>query len=347
MRIPALNRVVALLLICLVTVASPLPAALTSSGNVEPSDLSLWHSNTHGYIGKTSDGSVLVDNGSSLVSNHGTLGYQLGAVGTATINGLGSKWTMANSLDVGRYGTGVLNIKAGGQVNNRFSYVGRYVGSSGAATVTGAGSKWTNTTILYIGFEGDGRLTVEDGGEVSTSTLFASLSDLYGDGSITAENGAVLDSDLVFDVSHGLQQNFAFGSAGQLSLSWTENGALGAGYKQNGSIVVRDGVEVISNVGYLGYQAGAKGMASIADSDSQWTIESTLFVGYSGEGSLTLESGGKLSTGNTILGLNPDSTGTIIVTGEGSHWTSSVISVGSTLPSGITSEDDGVGKLII
>ena len=347
MRIPALNRVVALLLICLVTVASPLPAALTPLGNVEPSNLSLWHSNTHGYIGKSMDGSVLVDNGSSLVSNSGTLGYQLGAVGTATINGLGSKWTMANSLNVGRYGTGNLNIESGGQVNNLFSYVGRYVGSSGAATVTGAGSKWTNTNALYVGFEGDGRLTVEDGGEVSTSTLFASLSDLYGDGTIAAEKGAVLDSDLVFDASHGPQQNIAFGSGGQLAVNWAENGALGAGYKQNGSIVVADGIEVTTGAGFLGYQAGAKGVATITGSKSRWTIEGQLFLGYSGEGSLSLESGGKLRTGNTILGLNPDSTGTIIVTGEGSHWTSSVISVGSTLPSGITSEDDGVGKLII
>jgi hypothetical protein len=60
---------------------------------------------------------------------------------------------------------------------------------------------WTNSGKLYVGKDGIGKLTVENGGFVAVQALYASLNDLFGNGTITA-NGTVLDSDLVFDGTH-------------------------------------------------------------------------------------------------------------------------------------------------
>ena len=85
--------------------------------------------------------------------------------------------------------------------------------------------KWTNSDSLYVGNYGSGTLTVADGGVITAGTLFASLGDLFGNGTITTK-GAVLDTDLVFDSTHGLQQTFAFGTGGTLTLNLDGSGAL-------------------------------------------------------------------------------------------------------------------------
>jgi T5SS/PEP-CTERM-associated repeat protein len=126
----------------------------------------------------------------------------------ATVTGAGSTWTNNSALFVGSSGNGTLNIEAGAQVNTGGGTLGYNPGSTGMATVTGAGSKWTSG-LLSVGFNGIGSLTVSGGGEVVTETLRASLSDLHGDGTITA-TGAVLDADMVFDAAHGSSQSFAF-----------------------------------------------------------------------------------------------------------------------------------------
>ena len=54
---------------------------------------------------------------------------------------------------------------------------------------------------------GSGTLTVANGGSVTAKTLYASLSDLFGNGVITT-NGAVLDADLVVRCNARLQQTF-------------------------------------------------------------------------------------------------------------------------------------------
>ena len=109
-----------------------------------------------------------------------------------------------------------------------------------------------------------------DGGAVTARTLYASLSNLLGNGTITT-NGAVLDADLVFDGTHGLQQTLAFGSGGTLNLNLDGTGALGAGYKGTGTLRIADGVAVTSSTGYLGYNSGSTGTATVTGTGSKWT----------------------------------------------------------------------------
>ena len=288
-------------------------AAITATGDVSPADPATWVSNTFAYIGNTSTGTVLVDGGSGLVSGNAYLSYTSGD-GTVTITGSGSKWTNSGTLVVGASGTGTLTIGAGGQLINYSGYVGNNFGSSGSATVTGAGSKWTNSSSLYIGNYGNGTLTVADGAVVTAKTLYASLSDLGGNGTVST-NGAVFDADLTFDKSNGLQQTFQFGAGGSLNLNLDGSADLGAGYKGIGTLTVADGMAVTSYNGYLGYLTGSVGTATVTGTGSKWT-STDLNLGKNGSGSLSAINGGAISVNNLFVGYS--GTGTLTVSNGGS-----------------------------
>jgi T5SS/PEP-CTERM-associated repeat protein len=86
--------------------ASGAQAAVTYSGSI---------SNFGEYIGYTSDGSLTVNNGSTLsfIGNL-FLGYNVGTNGTVNIDGAGSTLTLVQNLFDGWYGNGSLNITNGG-----------------------------------------------------------------------------------------------------------------------------------------------------------------------------------------------------------------------------------------
>jgi len=358
-------------------VCSSLPAAIVQTGDVVP-DANSWFSFTTGYIGRTSDGSVLVDGGSELTSREAILGRDAGATGTATVIGTDSRWTNIGSssfgdgnLFVGNNGNGILSIEVGGEVNNNNSYLGRNANSTGSAIVTGPGSRWTNNYWLYVGNfgtgtltvsdggevtnaigllgnyagsvgtatvtgtgskwhngelhvgrDGSGTLTVSDGGEVVAGRLYASLSNLLGDGTITATNGGVLDAELVFDAIQVNQTTVPFGAGGTLTIQ-TNGGVLGVGYRQSGSLTVSDGDNVSSSTGYLGYESGSTGSATVTGTGSKWSNSGNLYVGEWGNGTLTIEAGGQVSNATGLIGSRSGSTGTVTVMGSGSQWTNS------------------------
>ncbi len=123
-----------------------------------------------------------------------------------------------------------------------------------------------------------------DGGVVTAGTLYAEFKDLLGDGVISTK-GAVLDSDFVFDGTHGLQLTVPFGTGGTINVTLDGTGALGAGYQGTGSLRVADGIAVASSGGFLGYKSGSTGTAIVTGAGSKWANSGTLYVGYSGSGS--------------------------------------------------------------
>ena len=123
-----------LLLAC---VASLAQAAITWTGNIDPSDPTKWTNRTDGYIGESSTGEITVNDASLLLSQSGYVGYNSGATGKVTVTGSGSKWTSSSSITIGKSGTGTLIIENGGVVsNNSYGYIGLYSGSRGSVTVT-------------------------------------------------------------------------------------------------------------------------------------------------------------------------------------------------------------------
>ena len=166
---------------------------------------------------------------------------------------------------------------------------------------------------------GNGKLTVADGGTVNASSLFAAIGDLSGNGTVMVK-GVVLDNDVVFDGTHGMQQSFAFGTGGSLNLNLDGSGELGAGNKGVGTLRIAEGITAACSGGWLGYNSGSTGTATVTGAGSTWNTGSSLYVGFNGSGTVNIQAGGKLSNSGTIwMGYVSGCTGTATVTGSGSQ----------------------------
>ncbi len=93
---------------------------------------------------------------------------------TATLDGMGSKWTVDGNFYIGRSGNGMLQISNGGTVEKIGSsltstYIG-FLGGNGEATVS-SGANWTNSQDLFVGASGTGTLTIQTGGTVSSQEV--------------------------------------------------------------------------------------------------------------------------------------------------------------------------------
>lgn len=235
-----------------------------------------------GYDGA---GSVTIRDGISVDSYQGFLGYLQGSSGQVTVTGADSQWNIERSLFVGQEGHGVLHIADSAAVNvGLWTHVGRRPGGTGV-----------------IEF---------DHGTLNTDTLAVDITELKGTGTIYA-NGLVAEGyDLLFDASHGVSQTIQLNSQpGQdITVHLGQNGlnVLGVGRKGTGSLVIRDGVSIFNDFGYVGYMKGSKGQATVSGQGTRWWPYSSLFVGVAGDGELTIEDGALVQTEHLTLHSLPD-----------------------------------------
>ena len=152
---------------------SPLPsapAAITSTGDVAPSNPSTWTASTIGYIGNTASGTLTVDGGSGLLSNTAYIGYYPGSTGSVTVSGTNSNWTNSQDINVGYYGSGSLNID-GATVNS--GLVVGYYGSFGIAIVNitngGRFHSYQDGVIIGNASGSNGAITVDGPNSTCTS----------------------------------------------------------------------------------------------------------------------------------------------------------------------------------
>ena len=122
--------------------------------------------------------------------------------GTVNVDGAGSALNIVHSnasMQIGRRGTGVLNITNGGKVTNAagnaLAIVGRTVGAAGTVNITGTGSEWQAGSDLFIGTDvnfgartaigngGAGTVNVANGGRlVADRIVNAALGTITGGG---------------------------------------------------------------------------------------------------------------------------------------------------------------------
>ena len=233
-------------------------AVITTTGDVDPADPSTWDLTVCAYVGKTSDGTLIVDGGSSLLSRFGFLGYELDATGLVTISGNDSSWEIDRQLLVGRSGTGQLNI-----TDNAVVHVAEQTLLSGP-----------DFSMVDAGDKGMGTIHF-DSGTLHTNGLCAGTSELTGTGTIYT-TCLLSDVDLLFDATHGMSQTITLDDLPDQNITiYLEQNALGyvtgAGYRGSGSLTINDGVTLESNMGYLGYHSGSSGTATVSGSGSTWT----------------------------------------------------------------------------
>lgn len=234
------------------------------------------------------------------------------STGKVTVEGPNSYWYSAHGIDVGRSGSGLLNIQNAGKVSCSDGpassvfydcFIGYEAGSTGTVNVDGTGSIFIADSIFVGGTEvggGSGELSVKNGGSVvanemtiiglpgdstrrihfensgtlTTGSLIASPAQITGTGIINA-NGLVSDVNMLFDAASGQSQ----------------------------TITLNDlpGQNITINLTTL--------------NDSQH-----LGVGYAANGNLTIREGIKIKNRFGYLGYNPGSTGKAVVDGNNSTW---------------------------
>lgn len=226
------------------------------------------------YVGRAGNGTLNITNGgavhsdlSSLVGNHNS------SVSAVKVDGAGSTWTAGNSLVIGPFGNGTLDITGGGAANCTHGYIGLQINSTGKATVDGPGSIWTSRYDFYAGNEGSCELNIQNGGTLSC-----------GAGHIGAS-------------SHSISEVTVDGPGSK----WTSH-CLYVGENGIGTLNITDGGKVTSDSqGYVGRFGLRPNKAIVEGAGSTW-ISNNLYVGSEGSGTLDITNmglvmvSGKLST---------------------------------------------------
>ncbi len=346
---------------------------------------SSWENTGQFVVGGSGTGTMHITNGGTMSSVSvgdilaiGYVGGWPGGSGLLNVDGTGSTWS-STILVVGMNGGGDMNITNGGQAFSSFEgYVGMLDQSTGIATIDGAGSLW-QSRLLDVGrgtlnITGGGTVDIErylrtthgplseihlDGGTVTTGDLYAAPTQLTGTGAIDT-HGIVSDIDLVFDSPASLAQTITFNALpGQnitINLNADGTGALGAGFSGSGSMSISNGVDAVSLLGFIGYEAGSTGAVTVDGLGSTWTTgwgdapgpwpvwdDGSFFIGRLGDATLDITDGGVVSSVESYIGRHPGSTGAVTVDGAGSTWTTTGYGWGGSLHVG----NEGAGLLSI
>ncbi|APG12420.1 hypothetical protein BKD09_29205 [Bradyrhizobium japonicum] len=115
------------------------------------------------------------------------------------------------------------------------------------------------------------------------------------------------------------------------------------GISGTGTLTIQSGGNLSDFNGYVGFNAGSTGTATIDGAGSAWTASNLFAVGYYGTGTLTIQNGGTVSNTNIgLIGSNVGSTGTVTVDGAGSAWTNSTnLAVGNSGTGTLTIRNGG------
>ena len=292
-------------------------------------------------VGNNGNGTLLIQNGASVLSSLGRIGNNPGSTGIATVDGLGATWTNTGNLLVGAFGgNGTLLVQNQGSVSNSRGSIAHDEESTGHATVDDA--TWVVDGRLIVADQGNGTLLVRNGGSVTNS--FSSIAEEVGsmgqafvrgagstwnnsDELLVGEEGngalAIEDGGSAFNTVGSIGMDL--GSIGNVTIdglgsSWTNNSNLRVGVAGNGTMqILNDGS--VSNVGgFIADEATSVGQVTVDGIGSTWTNSSELRVGNAGNGALTIKDGGVVTNTIGFVAFHAESTGDAIVRGSGSRW---------------------------
>lgn len=127
-----------------------------------------WNNGNGHVIGDSGQGSFRILAGARAHDRAATLGYNTGAVGTATVDA--ATWDIWGGLMISRAGRGDVVVTNGGKVTTTSNaYLGWVAGGQGSLTLDGAGSVLTVSGYTAIGGSGEGRVLITDGATLKTT----------------------------------------------------------------------------------------------------------------------------------------------------------------------------------
>jgi T5SS/PEP-CTERM-associated repeat protein len=240
------------------------------------------------FAGSGGSGSASVSAGGRVETTFQVIvGNGTNSDGTATVTGTNSTLAVGTTLEVGRDGTGTLNIQSAGKVTAASAVVGNNANSIGAVSLNGTLSALDVTGLLDVGRAGNGTLNVQSAGRVNA-------------GSAIVGNEAT--------------------SVGAVNLSGTNStlavaGLLDVGSAGTGTINIQSAGRVTAASAIVGNNANSIGAVNVNGTDSTFAVTGTLEVGSAGNGTLNIQAGGRVTANNTLIGGFANSVGTINVTG--------------------------------
>jgi T5SS/PEP-CTERM-associated repeat protein len=251
--------------------------------------------------GWTDIGSVTIRDGLAINSAYGYLGCNAGSIGTATVDGGGSRWDCGKDIRIGDGGTGTLNVSGGGAVSNVSGSIGNGSNSVGTVAISGTNSRWTNSNGLTVGNQGNGTLAITAGGSVTNSVGYLGVN--------SGSSGAV--------------------TVDGIGSIWTNSAELYLADHTQGSLKITNGGTVTDRTSYMGFLDSATADAIVDGPGSTWVNSDGVTVGYGTgcNGTLSITNGGAVRTFNGSIGSKSGATGTVTISGAGSSWTNSTANV--------------------
>ncbi|MCR6670545.1 autotransporter domain-containing protein [Devosia ginsengisoli] len=247
-------------------------------------------------------GTLIVGDGGRALADATVIGWTDGSTGTVQVWGTdaagnASRFT-TGELEIGKVGSGRLEISAGGIVeshNVRFGSFKGVVGTGrGTASIGGSGTKWIIADSLFVGDLGQGTM------------------DIWGGASVSSTHGYVGNE------STGTVTVSGTDSTGYAS-NWSSTGILDVGSAGTGKLTISNGGMVSSGGGYIGRRAGGSGRVELSDAGSSWVVQNSLRIGYNGDsvGVLTLKDDALLAADLIELGVLGGSRGTLLIGSTG------------------------------
>jgi T5SS/PEP-CTERM-associated repeat protein len=349
--------------ICLFHVSAT-RAAITTTGDVQPTNPATWTEDTDGYIGRSADGSLTVGSTSHLVSRVGYIGYKKGVNGTMRVDGTGAAWDSQFIL-VGQHGHGTLDITRGGVARSTSSCCigGWGKEAKGIMTIDGVGSQLL-AHELCVGAAGNGELRVTGGGAVQSAGShvgndsyydhptrgvatvdgalskwtadYLSVGSQYGDGVLNISGGgtvAVTETTDLFGVAtHTHTGTVNFGDGGGTlttrSLIASPTQFTGTGTINSRGFVGDTDFVFDSTHGLIQSFTWNQPNQNVTLNLDMTGGNGWLGVGAHGNGSLTIRDGVSIASSGGYIGGDYGSTGVVTVDGNGSTWTSGGMYVG-------------------
>lgn len=275
--------------------------AVTTTGQVNPTDPTTWTASTPAYVGQNVEGGLAVDGASRISSGTTYIGVGSQVVGKASISGDETVWNATGALHVGDFGVGVLTIVEGATLYSGYgnrdsgvydSYIGNSSGSRGEVTAAGLGSEWRISERVIVGNYGEGTVTVLSGAMVTSR--FGTL------GRNPESSGAIVVA-----------------GAGSL---WHAVYSVSLGGYGTGSVLIRDGGEFSCENCYFGTTLGGSGQVTVSGAKSLFRSRRILEVGSYGSGTLSIENGAAVNSNYSYVGSSRNSSGVVTVNGVGATW---------------------------
>jgi len=294
------------------------------------------------YIGYEGNGTMTLENGSTLQSTFGYVGYLPGSNGLVQLGN--STWKAEDqglpvNITVGRQGNGGIQA-SNSLISSQNLVLGDSAGVTG--TLSASGGTVTMQQALQVGNAGTGNLSLSNSanltasgvtlGVLSSSSGILSISNssldssanvfvgLSGNGTIEA-SGAQFKAPELFIARNGGTTGTATFSGGHLDLT----GELHIGADGNGAFTLQGNGTIQSDRGNMGFAAGSRGVANIQSGN--WTNTHAIFVGVSGEGTLNIGPQGAIFSESGYISQNAAGAGSVSITG-GSWTMTNTLAVG-------------------